>query len=118
MILRRALLSRPSLFHAEITHFSLKSPCNLPAAHSRLTATGHNWPIGTTAKIGESDMAFLINNTWGSDDLEKATIAFVVGNASAARGDARVFLANGGTDLRFAARRMAGRPMATRRCGS
>lgn len=44
-------------------------------------------------------MAFLINNTWGSDDLEKATIAFVVGNAAAARGDARVFLANGGTDL-------------------
>ena len=44
-------------------------------------------------------MAFLINNTWGQDDLEKATIAFVVGNAAAGKGDARVFLANAGVDI-------------------
>ena len=44
-------------------------------------------------------MAFLINNAWGKDDLEKATIAFVVGNAAAGKGDARVFLANAGVDL-------------------
>ncbi len=44
-------------------------------------------------------MAFLINNSWGNDDLEKATIAFVVGNAAAGKGDARVFLANAGVDL-------------------
>jgi len=44
-------------------------------------------------------MAFLINNTWGNDDLEKATIAFVVGNAAAGKGDARIFLANAATEL-------------------
>ena len=44
-------------------------------------------------------MAFLTNNTWGHDDLEKATIAFVVGNAAAGKGDARVFLANAATEL-------------------
>lgn len=44
-------------------------------------------------------MSFLINNTWGADNVEKATVAFVVGNAAAGRGEARVFLANAGTDL-------------------
>ncbi|MBT8409740.1 MAG: hypothetical protein KJN93_08955 [Alphaproteobacteria bacterium] len=44
-------------------------------------------------------MPFLINNIWGNDDLAKATIAFVVGNAAAVKGDARVLLAAGGTDL-------------------
>ena len=44
-------------------------------------------------------MAFLINNSWGKDDLEKATIALVVGNAAAGKGDARVFLTNAGVDL-------------------
>ena len=44
-------------------------------------------------------MAFLINNSWGNDDVEKASVALVVGNAAAGRGDARVFLTNAGTDL-------------------
>lgn len=44
-------------------------------------------------------MAFLINNAWGKDDLEKATIAFVVGNAAAGKGEARVFLANSAIEL-------------------
>jgi len=44
-------------------------------------------------------MAFLINNAWGNDDLEKATVAFVVANAAAGKGDARVFLANAGLAL-------------------
>ena len=44
-------------------------------------------------------MAFLINNACGSDDLEKATVAFVVANAAASKGDARVFLANAGLAL-------------------
>ncbi len=44
-------------------------------------------------------MAFLINNAWGRDDIEKATIAFVVGNAAAGRGEARVFLTTGGVEL-------------------
>jgi len=44
-------------------------------------------------------MAFLINNAWGNDDLEKATVAFVVANAAAGKGDARVFLANAGLGL-------------------
>jgi len=44
-------------------------------------------------------MGFLINNAWGNDDLEKATIAFVVANAAAGKGDARVFLANEGLVL-------------------
>lgn len=44
-------------------------------------------------------MAFLINNTWGTDNLEKATIAFVVGNAAAGKGDARIFMANAAVQL-------------------
>lgn len=44
-------------------------------------------------------MAFLINNAWGNNDLEKATVAFVVANAAAGKGDARVFLANAGLML-------------------
>jgi predicted peroxiredoxin len=44
-------------------------------------------------------MAFLINNAWGKDDLEKATVAFVVGNAAAVKGDARIFLTTGGLEL-------------------
>ena len=44
-------------------------------------------------------MAFLINNAWGNDDLEKATIAFVVANAAAGKGDARVFLTTAGLAL-------------------
>lgn len=44
-------------------------------------------------------MAFLINNAWGNDDLEKATVAFVVANAAAGKGGARVFLTNAGLML-------------------
>jgi predicted peroxiredoxin len=44
-------------------------------------------------------MAFLINNSWGNDDVEKASVALVVGNAAAGKGEARVFLVNAGTDL-------------------
>lgn len=44
-------------------------------------------------------MAFLINNSWGKDDLEKATISFVIGNAAAGKGDARVFLTNTGVEM-------------------
>jgi uncharacterized protein len=44
-------------------------------------------------------MAFLINNAWGNDDLEKATVALVVGNAAAGKGDARIFLTNAALDL-------------------
>lgn len=44
-------------------------------------------------------MAFLINNGWGRDNLEKATLAFVVGNAAASKGQARVFLTTEGVDL-------------------
>jgi predicted peroxiredoxin len=51
-------------------------------------------------------MSYLINNTFGKDNVEKATIAFVVANATAGKGDARVFLSSeaiylatpGGTD--------------------
>jgi len=44
-------------------------------------------------------MAYLINNNWGNDDLEKATVAFVVANAAAGKGEARVFLANAALEL-------------------
>lgn len=44
-------------------------------------------------------MSFLINNSHGTDDLEKASVAFVVGNAAAGRGEARVFLTTGGLKL-------------------
>lgn len=44
-------------------------------------------------------MAFLINNAWGKDDVEKATVALVVGNAVAGNGDARVFLTNAALDI-------------------
>lgn len=44
-------------------------------------------------------MAFLINNAWGADDLEKATIAMVVANAASGKGDARVFLTNAALEL-------------------
>ena len=44
-------------------------------------------------------MGFLINNSWGMDQLEKATIALVVGNAAAGKGEARMFLTNEGVDL-------------------
>lgn len=37
-------------------------------------------------------MSYLINSAWGADDLEKATVPFVIANAAAGRGDARVFL--------------------------
>lgn len=47
-------------------------------------------------------MAFLINSAWGNDDLEKATVAFVVANAAASKGDARVFLTNAALDLAVA----------------
>ena len=44
-------------------------------------------------------MSYLINNAWGTDDVEKATIAFIVGNAAAGKGEARVFLTNRAVDL-------------------
>lgn len=44
-------------------------------------------------------MAFLINNAWGNDNLEKATVAFVVGNAAAGKGEARIFLTNAALDI-------------------
>ena len=44
-------------------------------------------------------MAFLINNSWGADDVEKASVAFIVGNAAAGKGEARLFLTNAGTDI-------------------
>jgi predicted peroxiredoxin len=44
-------------------------------------------------------MGFLINNAWGNDDLEKATIALIIGNAAAGKGEARIFLANAGLNL-------------------
>ncbi|KMW56915.1 hypothetical protein AIOL_001872 [Candidatus Rhodobacter oscarellae] len=44
-------------------------------------------------------MAFLINNAWGNDDLEKATVAFIVANAAAGKGAARIFLANAALNL-------------------
>lgn len=44
-------------------------------------------------------MGFLINNAFGKDDLEKASVALVVGNAAAGRGEARIFLTTGGVDL-------------------
>ncbi|MEO0989493.1 MAG: DsrE family protein [Pseudomonadota bacterium] len=44
-------------------------------------------------------MAFLINNAFGDDNMEKATVALVVGNAAAGKGDARIFLTHGGVDL-------------------
>lgn len=44
-------------------------------------------------------MAFLINNSWGNDDVEKATVALVVGNAVAGKGEARIFLTNAAVDL-------------------
>jgi predicted peroxiredoxin len=44
-------------------------------------------------------MAYLINNSWGADDVEKATVAFVVGNAAAGKGETRIFLTNAALDL-------------------
>ncbi len=44
-------------------------------------------------------MSYLINNAWGADNVEKATVAFVIGNAAAGKGDARVFLTNEAINL-------------------
>ena len=44
-------------------------------------------------------MSYLINNAWGENNVEKATVAFVIGNAAAGRGDARIFLTNDAINL-------------------
>jgi predicted peroxiredoxin len=44
-------------------------------------------------------MSYLINNAWGENNVEKATVAFVVGNGAAGRGDARIFLTNDAINL-------------------
>lgn len=44
-------------------------------------------------------MAFLINNAFGADNLERASVAMVVANAAAGRGEARVFLTSAGVDI-------------------
>ncbi len=37
-------------------------------------------------------MSYLINSSHGADDIERATVPFVLANAAAGRGEARVFL--------------------------
>lgn len=44
-------------------------------------------------------MGFLINNAYGADNVERATVALVVGNAAAGRGEARIFLTTEGVDI-------------------
>lgn len=38
------------------------------------------------------DMSYLVNSTWGTDQIEKATVPFIIANAAANRGKARMFL--------------------------
>ena len=44
-------------------------------------------------------MSYLINNAWGEDNVEKATVAFVIGNAAAGKGDAENLLTNEAINL-------------------
>ena len=37
-------------------------------------------------------MSYLINSCWGTDDVDKATVPFIIANAAANTGDARMFL--------------------------
>ena len=37
-------------------------------------------------------MSYLINSSFGPEDLERATVPFILANAAAGRGEARVFL--------------------------
>lgn len=37
-------------------------------------------------------MSYLINNCWGAEDLEKATVPFIIASAAANLGPARMFL--------------------------
>lgn len=44
-------------------------------------------------------MGFLINTAFGKDDIEKASVPLVVGNAAAGRGETRIFLTTAAVEL-------------------
>ena len=44
-------------------------------------------------------MSYLINSSFGPEDLERATVPFVLANAAANRGEARVFLTSDALNL-------------------
>ena len=44
-------------------------------------------------------MSYLINSSFGPEDIERATVPFILANAAANRGDARVFLTSDALNL-------------------
>ena len=44
-------------------------------------------------------MSYLINSNYGADNVEKATVPFIIANAAAGKGEARMFLTCDALDL-------------------